>query len=329
MFCEAVRVDAFLSDKDCKKNAQSRISLIKVLSKDLGHAIELNEKSMANITDSQPLDAKIYLFNNANKSCDLDGSLFGQHILNDFDGLDKEVLKLLKSWCMFSYREFYRNLLVLLEELGDWIYGSETNIPNQLLGIFDLDDERISTHLRKWTTNDISGRGFSYSAMINKMRHTVQPESIQTKQFTLDKLVSLPMITAKVGEGWDTPTAKEYFRTNNYDTNDQIVKLMTTLHQFEESYIILSTMKQIKVTMNEKMRGFSPLTVILTSYYEPKDLAICKHHSKLFKDDNYEFYAGDDLIKSMPFEFIHNLEVDKFTTLPKVWHKNVLNIEES
>jgi hypothetical protein len=47
-------------------------------------------------------------------------------------------------------------------------------------------------------------------------------------------------------------------------------------------------------------------------------LAIRKCHSKLFKDDNYEFHADDDLIKSMPFEFICNLKIGKFTALPKV-----------
>jgi hypothetical protein len=107
------------------------------------------------------------LFNNANKSGDSDGSFFGQHILNNYHGLDKEVLKLLKSWCIFSYREFYRNLLVLLGELSDWIYGSKMNNPNQFWGIFNLDDERICTHLRKWMNNDISCHGFSYSAMID------------------------------------------------------------------------------------------------------------------------------------------------------------------
>jgi hypothetical protein len=74
-------------------------------------------------------------------------------------------------------------------------------------------------------------------------------------------LISLPTITAKVGEGWDSPTAQEYFRTNNDDTNDQTGSLMSTLHQFKESHIMFSTMKRLKVTMNEKMRGFSSLTV--------------------------------------------------------------------
>ena len=55
-----------------------------------------------------------FLFNNTNESGDLDGSLVGQHIFDKFPGWKQEVPKLLKSWCLFSDRELYRSLLVLL-----------------------------------------------------------------------------------------------------------------------------------------------------------------------------------------------------------------------
>ncbi len=38
MFCEAVKVDASLSDADLRKNARNRISLLKVLFEDLSEA---------------------------------------------------------------------------------------------------------------------------------------------------------------------------------------------------------------------------------------------------------------------------------------------------
>jgi hypothetical protein len=129
---------------------------------------------------------------------------------------------LLKSWCIFSYREFYRNLLVILGEFSDWIYCSKINIPNQLLEMFNLDDERIRTHLRKWTANDNSGRRFSYSATIDNNKRTIQPQSICPKQFTLENLVSMTRINVNVGKGWNTPTALDYFRVDNDDTNDPV-----------------------------------------------------------------------------------------------------------
>ena len=196
------------------------------------------------MTDSQQLDATIlYLFNNKNESGDLDGSLFGQHILNKYPGWKQEVLKLLKSWCIFSYREIYRNLLVLLGENSDRIYGSKTNIPNQSLEMFGLDDEKVHAHMMGWTTSDISGHGFSYSAVIANKKITEQPESICPKQFTIEKLVSMTTITDTVGKRWDTPNASNYFSTDNDDTSDPIESLLTTAHNFEETYIIYSTMK--------------------------------------------------------------------------------------
>ena len=81
------------------------------------------EAATENLSDSQRLDADIsFLFNNTNESGDSDGSLFGQHILNKYPGWKQEVPMLLKSLCLFSYREFYRNLLVLLGEVSERIY---------------------------------------------------------------------------------------------------------------------------------------------------------------------------------------------------------------
>ena len=133
--------------------------------------------------------------------------------------MEKEALNLLKSWCIFSYREFYRNLLVLVGELSDHIYGSKTNIPNQLLEMFCLDDERIHTHLRTWTTSGYFGHGFSYSAMIDTKLYTIQHQNIRPKQFILHKLVSISTITESIGVGWDM-IASSYFNSGYEDMDD-------------------------------------------------------------------------------------------------------------
>ncbi len=189
--------------------------------------------------------------NNTIETDDSDGSLSGQYILNQYQGWKKEALNLLKSWCIFSYREFYRNLLVIVGELSDCIYGSKTNIPNQLLKMFCLDDERIHTHLRTWTTSGYFGHGFSYSAMIDAELYTIQHQNIRSKQFILDKLVSISTITESIGVCWDT-IVSSYFNSGNKDMDDSMENLMTTSNSFEEAYILYSTIKQIKVKMDEK-----------------------------------------------------------------------------
>jgi hypothetical protein len=55
--------------------------------------------------------------------------------------------------------------------------------------------------MNRWTSSDISGYGFSYSAVIAGKKITVQPESSRPRQFKLEKLVSMTTITATVGKG--------------------------------------------------------------------------------------------------------------------------------
>jgi hypothetical protein len=127
------------------------------------------------------------LFNNTNEIGALDGSLVGQHVLDKFSGWKQEVPKLLNSWCLFTDREFYRNILVLLGEISERIYGSKTKIPNNLLEVFSLDDENVHAHMNRWTSSDISGHEFSNSAVIAGKKIKVQLESNHPKQFKLEK----------------------------------------------------------------------------------------------------------------------------------------------
>jgi hypothetical protein len=52
-------------------------------------------------------------------------------------------------------------------------------------------------------------------------------------------------ITDIHGEGWDTRKISRYFNKRNNIANQQEDIPMNTLKQFEQAYIILSTMKKI------------------------------------------------------------------------------------
>ena len=60
--------------------------------------------------------------------------------------------------------------------------------------------------------------------------------------------------------------------------------------------------------------------------YDEKNEAIRKRHSELFKNEYYSFCPSDDLVKSIPFEFIRDLKNDKYLALPNKWLKNVNQI---
>jgi hypothetical protein len=171
-----------------KKYARNTISLLKILFKDPSEALVWYEEVTKKLSDSEQFRVDIsFLFNNTNESDDLDGSLVEQHIFDKFPGWKQEVPKLLKSRCLFSDREFYWNLLVVLGEVSERIYGSKTHIPDNLLETFGLDDENIHAHMKKWKSSDISGHGYSYSAVVAGKKITVQHESSRPKQFKLEK----------------------------------------------------------------------------------------------------------------------------------------------
>jgi hypothetical protein len=47
----------------------------------------------------------------------------GQGIINEGSSDNKEYLQLYESWCLFAYREFYKNLLATLDELSLKTFG--------------------------------------------------------------------------------------------------------------------------------------------------------------------------------------------------------------
>ncbi len=88
--------------------------LLHALFEDLGCAIKLQEKIANEDTELHSLELRNYLFNGQEEG----GYLFGQGIINEASIDDKKNLQLYESWCLFAYREFYKNLLVILDEVS-------------------------------------------------------------------------------------------------------------------------------------------------------------------------------------------------------------------
>jgi hypothetical protein len=43
--------------------------------------------------------------------------------------------------------------------------------------------------------------------------------------------------------------------------------------------------------------------------FEPQNETVCKQHATLFKHDQFMFHPQKDLVLSMPYQFIANLEI--------------------
>jgi hypothetical protein len=118
--------------------------LLCALFEDLGCAIELHAKIANEDTALHSLDPRNYLFNGQEEG----DYLFGQGIINEASFDNKEYLQLYESWCLFAYREFYKNLLVILDEVSLRTFGGKTSIPNRFCKLFDLHDDGMICHTR-------------------------------------------------------------------------------------------------------------------------------------------------------------------------------------
>jgi hypothetical protein len=154
-FCGAIKLDEAESEIKLKKNQlssrknqlSSTESLLCILIEDLGCAIELHEEFADDVTERHSLDPRKDLFN-GQEGDDCNYFLFGQGIINDFNrSADKEYLKLYESWFLFAYREFYKNLLAILDELSLRTYGEKTNIRNRFCKDFGLHNDEKYMHI--------------------------------------------------------------------------------------------------------------------------------------------------------------------------------------
>jgi hypothetical protein len=144
------------------------VSLLCILIEDLGCDIKLHAIFADEVTKLQSLYPRNYLFNGQEEGDDCYDFLFVQGIINEASSGDKEYLQLNESWCLFAYREFYKNLLAILDELSLRTFGEKTSIPNRFCIHFGLHNyERIHAYLMKLSNNTNSDPGFSYETVMN------------------------------------------------------------------------------------------------------------------------------------------------------------------
>ncbi len=210
--------------------------LLCTLFEDLGCAIELHEKIANEDTELHSLDWRNYLFNGQEEG----DYLFGQGIINEASINDKEYLQLYEFWCLFAYREIYKNLLVVLDEISLRTYGEKkTSIPNRFCKLL---------FLMKLSNNTYSDFGLSYQTVMNNQSYTIRSGLTRPRQFSLGNIPTIGGITDSVGEGWDDRKIEIFLNKRNNIVNGQEEVPMTRSKHFEHAYIILSMMTKIKLT---------------------------------------------------------------------------------
>ncbi len=118
MFCVVVKVDLENSKElSFHHTITSTLSLITVLFEDLFEAITLHRDFSGKKVRLEPSTSLL------NKTDRCDGHDFNIDVFTDeVNALQKESLVLFEGFCIFGYREFYKNLLCILMEVNKTIY---------------------------------------------------------------------------------------------------------------------------------------------------------------------------------------------------------------
>ncbi len=250
----------------------------------------------------------------------------GQGIINEASSDDKEYLQLYESWCLFAYREFYQNPLVILDQVSLHTFGEKTSIPYRFFKLFDLhDDKKIHLYLMKLSNNTHSDSGLSYETVMNNQSYTIQSGITQPHQFSLGNIPLMSGITDSIGEGWDERKISRYFNERTNIVNGQEEVPMTTSKHFEHAYITLSAMTKIKLKTKKGNGNLFTIECYMPSC-EPQIETVCKQHAIMFKHDKFTFHTWKDLVLSMPHQFVAHLEPGQFTPLDIRWLKNLKKI---
>jgi hypothetical protein len=117
----------------------------------------------------------------------------------------------------------------------------------------------------------------------------------------------------------------QFFNKRNNIVHGQEEVPMTRSKHFEHAYIILSMMTKIKLKTKKGKRNLFTIECYMPSF-ETQNQSVCKQHTTMFKNDKLTFNPQKDLVLSMPYQFVVNLELGKFTPLDKFWLKNVKKI---
>jgi hypothetical protein len=152
----------------------------------------------------------------------------------------------------------------------------------------------------------------------------------------LGALPSGAAFTEKQGHGWNQTNVAEYFQVSTTDEDNGEIRKeqkMISSKQFEAHHIMLFTMRSIKVTKvkNSEQKQFH--IQCQAKNYQYGNSGIRQRHPTMFKEDTFNFTPIDDLVLSMPFEFIRKLKVGIWTNIERNWlkrlHKHLTQAENN
>jgi hypothetical protein len=245
-FCEAVKVDVSKTkETNFQASITNTIALVSVLFEEIGVAVELHEMAKKEKKSEVTFPSGHSILFNKTFS-------FKQGFLKkEFNAVQKECLKSLEALCVFGYREFYKNFLLVLVEMNDQISRKKTPVPKRIMAMFGVSTGPLVAHMMQRGKFQTTKFSQAYRVEYNSSHLIVGNSATRPVQFSFGSLPSGATFTEKQGHGWNPTNVAEYFQVStSYEDNGEIQKEqeMISSKQFEAHHLMLWTMRSIKVT---------------------------------------------------------------------------------
>jgi hypothetical protein len=221
------------------------------------------------------------------------------------------------------------NRLAVLSHLRS-VYGApQTILPSLLTRMQFNGDSKYKTHdyLLWRATKYPSNRSLlMWSCKLdNDWQYRINNLHHHPLQFNLGELSTNSTIYDTKGEGWNKVTNIErYFYSKNPCDDNIAQSPITTSHQYKEDLILLMTVFEIKKIVLGKNMQKIQMRCSMRNYKQGNN-AIRKRHPSLIKDKKdhyYSFGPSDELVQTLPFEFVANLKGGAYTKLQSKWMSN-------
>jgi hypothetical protein len=195
IFYEAVKVDLEnYKETSFKKTISSTVSFITVLFEDLSQAITLHREFSGKKVRLEPSTSLL------NQTGSLNGYVFNIDVLTDeVNALQKELLVLFEGFCIFGYREAYKNLLCILMVVNKTIYENNGDVSDKLLNMFLLSSPGIRNHMNRQVVAPDPEFPQYYQTILNKQVFIIHNSVTRPVQYSLSKLPTMATIYGKPG----------------------------------------------------------------------------------------------------------------------------------
>jgi hypothetical protein len=106
---------------------------------------------------------------------------------------------LFEGYCIFGFRDFYKNLLCILVEVNKTMYRKNEDVPEKLLVIFLLSSPGMINHMiqRVGATDPVFPQ--SYQTILNKQEFIIHNSVTRPVQFALYTMPTMSSIYDKPG----------------------------------------------------------------------------------------------------------------------------------